>query len=74
MGRRREIIQPRLDLPFDLLDCLRFSLKELPFSKATLPAVLPIANEELETKTVNFHARLKADAEVAVIHLILVDV
>ena len=41
---------------------------------ASLPAVPPIAHEELEAKGVDLEARLEADAEVAVVHLVLVAV
>ncbi len=38
---------------------------------APLPAVPPIAYQELETKCVDLHAGLEADAEVSKVHLVL---
>ena len=38
---------------------------------ASLPAVAPILNKEMETKCVDLESRLEADAEVAVGHPIL---
>lgn len=46
----------------------------LLLSPAALPAVPPIADEKLKTEGIYFQTGLKADAKVAVIHLILVDV
>lgn len=44
------------------------------FVFATLPAMPPVAYQELEAEGVDFHARLEAYAEVAEIHLVLVRV
>lgn len=46
-------------------------LKILFFGPAALPAVLPVAYQELETKGIDPHARLETDAEVWIIHLVL---
>jgi len=40
----------------------------------TFPAVSPVADEKLEAERINFHTRLKTDAEIAEIHLVLVRV
>lgn len=44
----------------------------LLLSPAALPAVPPIADEKLKTEGIYFQTRLKANAEVAVVHPILV--
>lgn len=41
--------------------CLLFVLKPFFFSPASLPAVLPVTDQELETEPINLHARLEAD-------------
>jgi hypothetical protein len=48
-----------------LLDILRL----VP---ATSPAVSPVAHQEFEAENIDLHARLKADAEVPEVHLVLV--
>ena len=49
-------------------------LEELLLRPATLPAILPVTDKELKAERVNLHARLETDAEVSVVHLVLVDV
>lgn len=44
----------------------------LLFGPAALPAVPPVANEELKAERIDFEAGLEADAEVAVVHFVLV--
>lgn len=44
------------------------------FGLAPLPAIPPIADEELEAEGVNLHARLEADTKVSIIHLVLLGV
>lgn len=39
---------------------------------AASPAIAPVADQELEAKDIDLHARLEANAEVAEIHLVLV--
>ena len=56
------------------LEELVLRLAVLSFSLATLPAISPIANEELEAVGINFHARLEADAKISEIHLVLLRV
>lgn len=51
---------------------LHLLLEPLLLGPASLPAVLPIADEELEAEAVDFHARLEADAEIAVVHFVLI--
>lgn len=51
-----------------------FVLKPLLFCPASLPAVLPVTNQELETEPVYLHARLETDTQIAVVHLVLVHV
>ncbi len=46
----------------------------LLFGPTTLPAVPPVADEKLEAEGINFEAWLEADAEVAVVHLVLTHV
>lgn len=41
---------------------------------AALPAVLPVADQEVEAECINLHARLEANAKVAVVHFVLVDI
>jgi hypothetical protein len=41
---------------------------------AALPAFPPVANQKLEAKDIDLHARLKAYAQVAEVHLVLVRV
>jgi len=38
---------------------------------AALPTVSPITDKKLEAEGVNLHAWLKADTEVAIVHLVL---
>ena len=44
------------------------------FGPAALPAVTPVADEELEAEAVDAEAGLEADAEILVVHAVLVDV
>lgn len=46
----------------------------LSFSLATLPTISPVADEELEAEGINLHARLEANAQVSIIHLVLLGV
>ena len=51
-----------------------FLLKSLFLGPAPLPTVSPVADQELKAETVNPETRLKADAEVGVVHFILIHV
>ena len=51
-----------------------FLVQMLLFGPAALPAITPVADEELEAKRVDFQAGLEADAEVTVVHFVLVNV
>lgn len=46
----------------------------LGFIFAPLPALSPIADKKFEAKRINFHARLEANTQVSVVHLVLVRV
>lgn len=46
----------------------------LGFCLATLPAVSPITDEELEAVGINLHTRLETDAEISEVHLVLLGV
>jgi len=46
----------------------------LIFSLATLPTISPVADKEFEAEGINLHARLEADAQVSVIHFVLLGV
>ena len=48
--------------------------QSLFFRPAALPAVAPVTNQELEAERVNSKTWLKTDAQVAVVHLVLVDI
>lgn len=48
--------------------------QELLFGPTPLPAILPVTDKEVEAKGVDLHARLETDAQIAVVHLVLVDV
>lgn len=50
------------------------NLKVFFLCPAALPAVLPVADQEVEAECINFHARLEANAKVAVVHFVLVDI
>lgn len=67
-----------LTFPIGLLLHLPFMLELdgqiLLLGPATLPTALPVTHQELETKGVYAHTRLKANTQVAVVHLVLVDV
>lgn len=39
---------------------------------AALPAVSPVAYEESEAEGINLQARLETDAQISVVHLVLV--
>ena len=41
---------------------------------ATLPAITPVADEELKAERIDFKAGLEAYAEVTVVHFVLVHV
>lgn len=59
-----------------LLQLIHFLLLlgKLLFSPAALPAVLPVADKELETEGIDSHTRLEADAQIAIVHLVLVHI
>ena len=38
---------------------------------ATLPAIPPVADEKSEAESINLHARLKTDAQISKVHLVL---
>jgi hypothetical protein len=40
------------------------------FCPASLPAVAPVQNEELEAKGIDLDCRLEADAQIVVVHLV----
>lgn len=50
------------------------NLKIFFLCPAALPAVLPVADQEVEAECINLHARLEANAKVAVVHFVLVDI
>ena len=49
-------------------------LQILLLRPASLPAILPVADKELETEGIDSHTRLEADAQIAVVHLVLVHI
>lgn len=49
-------------------------LNEFGFVLAASPTISPITDKKFETKGINLHAGLEADAEVPEIHLVLVGV
>ena len=53
---------------------LEFRCQVFFLGPAALPAFTPVADEEVEAERVDLHAGLEADAEVAIVHFILVDV
>lgn len=53
---------------------LLFLLQKFLLREAPLPAVFPVADKKMKTKGIDFHARLKADAKVSIVHLVLVHV
>lgn len=53
---------------------LFLGLNILLLRPASLPAVLPVADQKIEAICLNLHARLKAYTEIAVIHFILINV
>lgn len=63
-----------LGSPGFLLVYLLLFLDKLLLRPAALPAVLPIADQELEAESVNLHARLETNTKVAVVHLVLIDI
>ena len=78
-GRYRPII--RLWFGFFLRLCglfffvhLFFYLQVLLFCPTALPAVLPVADQEVEAIGIDLHTWLKAYTKVAVIHLVLFDI
>ena len=44
------------------------------FSPTSLPAVAPIANQELKAQRIDLHTWLETDAQVLIIHLVLLSV
>jgi len=52
-------------------EVLIFCICILLFGFATLPTISPFADQELEAESVDFHARLEANAKISVIHLVL---
>lgn len=48
--------------------------QELLFGPTPLPTIFPVADKEIEAKGVDLHTRLETDAQIAVVHLVLVDV
>ena len=42
------------------------------FCVATLPAAFPVCNEELERSRINVHAGFETDAEIAIVHFVLI--
>lgn len=59
---------------FLLLVHLFLDLEVLLLCPAALPAVLPVADEEIEAECVDLHAWLEADAKIAIVHLVLVNI
>lgn len=53
-----------------LAEVFVFCPDEFAFILASLPAVTPVTYEKSEAERVDFRARLKADAEVSIIHLV----
>jgi hypothetical protein len=53
---------------------LVFHLGILCFGSAALPAISPIAHEELKAVCVDLHTRLEADAKISEVHLVLLGV
>lgn len=49
-------------------------MKPLLLSPASLPAILPVTDKELETEAIDLHARLEANAKIAIVHLVLIHV
>lgn len=57
---------------FSLITVLFFEV--FLFRPATLPAILPVHNQKLETKSIDLQTRLEANAQIAIIHLVLVSI
>lgn len=53
---------------------LFFYLQVFLFCPTTLPAVLPVTDQEVEAIGIDLHTWLKAYTKVAVIHLVLFDI
>lgn len=49
-------------------------LGELLLRPAALPTILPVADKEVEAERINLHAWLEANAEIAIVHLVVVDI
>ena len=47
-----------------------FLVQELLLCPAALPAILPVRHQELEAERINLQARLKANAQIAIVHLV----
>jgi len=60
-------------LAIQVQDAILF-VQVLALGPAPLPAILPVAHEELEAEWIHLHAWLKADAEVLIVHFVLVGV
>lgn len=63
-----------IDVVIDFIEYPILFFQSLFLGPAPLPTISPVTDKELKAKTVNSETRLKADAEVGVIHFILVHV
>lgn len=68
------VIFTRIELAQDFLFVFQLDFEKFLFGPTTLPAVFPVANEKLEAESIDLHAGLEANAQITVIHFVLVDV